>query len=164
MIFLLTPCICHHIFQQKGDPNMAAIKETARIADKWERRAGNAQAEYEEGVRNPRKDWAAATASAEKAFEQGIQQSIQRKAFGKGVRKAGTAKWQENAVEKGPVRFAQGVSLAKGSYEEGFAPFRQTISNLTLPARGAKGDPKNINRVAAVAKALHDKKLELEGR
>jgi len=143
---------------------MAKIKDNARISAKWKRRAEGAGAEYEEGVRNPREDWAQATAASEPAYEQGVQQSISRKAYGKGVRKAGTAKWQENALAKGPTRYANGISLSQNAYEEGFAPFRQTIASVNLPPRGPKGDPKNIARVTAIAKALHAKKIELEGR
>lgn len=143
---------------------MAKIKDTARIAAKWKRRAESAGPEYEEGVRNPRADWATQTAAAESNYEQGVQASISRKAFGKGVRKAGTEKWQKNALEKGPSRFATGVALAQDNYETGFAPFQATIASLQLPPRGPKGDPKNIARVAAIAKALHAKKLELAGR
>jgi len=143
---------------------MANIKDASLIASKWKRRSENAGAEYEEGVRNPRTDWAQATSAAESAYDQGVQNAINRKAFGKGVRKAGTAKWQSNALSKGPSRFSTGVAAAQQAYEDGFAPYRQTISALSLPARGAKGDPKNIQRVAAVASALHAKKIELEGR
>jgi len=143
---------------------MANIKDSASIAAKWQRRASTAQTEYEEGVRNPRADWATETAKAESNFEQGVQSAIQRKAFGKGVRKAGTEKWQRNAIEKGPTRFSSGVSAAVNEYEEGFAPFRATIAALNLPPRGPKGDPKNVQRVAVIAAALHKKKLELEGQ
>lgn len=143
---------------------MAAIKDSASIAAKWKRRASTAAGEYEEGVRNPRKDWATETAKAERAYEEGLANSIARKAFGKGVKKAGTSKWQDAAIEKGPARFTQGVNLAENAFEEGFAPFRATIANTTLPPRGPKGDPKNIRRVEVIAKALHDKKIELEGR
>ena len=143
---------------------MPAIKSTAQIADKWKRRAGSAGIEYEEGVKNPRADWAEETKKAESTYEQGVQASIARKAFGKGVTKAGTDKWQRNAIAKGPARFTSGVQLAGGSYEEGFAPFAQTIAQTQLPSRGPKGDPKNIQRVAVMSKALHDKKIELEGR
>jgi len=142
---------------------MANIKSLDRISSKWKRVASGAQTEYEEGVKNPRTDWADATAKSETAYEQGIQSAIGRKAFGKGVHRAGTEKWQRAAIEKGPQRFAQGVSLAENEYEAGFAPYREVISRLTLPPRGAKGDPKNIQRVAAIAKALHDEKLKREG-
>jgi hypothetical protein len=142
---------------------MPAIKTLDRIKAKWNRVTSAASGEYEEGVRNPRTDWKTATMGAEKAYESGIQKSIQQKAFGKGVNKAGTAKWQTNAIEKGPARFSQGVQLAEQAYADGFAPFRDVIANLKLPDRGPKGDPVNIQRVALQAKALHDKKLSLRG-
>lgn len=135
---------------------MAGIKPLNSVGDKWARVAGGAQAEYEEGVKNPRRSWSTETARAEKAYEAGVQAAIARKAFGSGVKAAGDEKWQRNAIEKGPQRYAQGVGLAQGDYEKGFAPYHQALSNLTLPARGPKGDPKNINRVAIVAKTLHD--------
>jgi len=142
---------------------MPAIKTLDRIKAKWNRVTAAASGEYEDGVRNPRTDWKTATVAAEKSYEAGIQKSIQQKAFGKGVSKAGTAKWQENAINKGPARFSQGVQLAEQAYADGFAPFRETISALKLPERGPKGDPVNIQRVALMAKALHDKKITLRG-
>ena len=143
---------------------MVAIKSTSESASKWARRAGSAGQEYEEGVRNPRKSWAKETKAAEGAYELGVQKSIADKRFGKGVDAAGDAKWQQNAIEKGPQRFTQGVQLAQPAYEAGFAPFRDVIANTTLPPRGPKGDPKNIQRVAILAKNLHDAKIQRAGR
>jgi hypothetical protein len=142
---------------------MANIKSMDRISSKWTRVSSGAGAEYEEGVRNPRADWATETKKAETTYEQGIQASITRKAFGKGVSKAGTAKWQENAIAKGPGRFSTGVALGEDAYNEGFAPYREVISRTPLPARGPKGDPKNLLRVSILAKALHDEKIKREG-
>lgn len=138
---------------------MANIKPLDRINAKWQRVTSAAGAEYEDGVRNPSADWKANTLAATAAYKTGVQTSIAKDSFAKGVTAVGTAKWQANAIAKGPTRFAQGVSLAIDSYSAGFAPYRQVIQGLTLPARGPKGDPSNINRVAIVAKALHDKKL-----
>jgi hypothetical protein len=138
---------------------MADIKSLDRIGAKWTRVTSGAGAEYEDGVKNPTSDWKTQTLAANNAYKQGLQKSIAADSFAKGVAAAGTTKWQENAVNKGPSRFAQGVSLAGDAYTAGFNPYRQVISSLTLPPRGAKGDPANINRVAIVAKALHDKKL-----
>lgn len=143
---------------------MANIKPLDRTATKWARVSSGAQQEYLEGVQNPRADWETETRAAEKTYEQGIQNSLSRKAFGKGVAKAGTAKWQERATTLGPARYSTGVQAAQNAYREGFAPYREVIQNLQLPARGPKGDPSNIQRVAAVAKALHDKKLQLEAQ
>ena len=143
---------------------MVAIKSTSDSGAKWARRAGNAGPEYEDGIRNPRKSWAQETKAAETAYEQGVQAAISAKRFGKGVDKAGDDKWSKNAIEKGPQRFQQGVSLAQPAYEAGFAPFRDVIANTTLPPRGPKGDPKNIQRVAVLAKNLHDAKIQRAGR
>lgn len=141
---------------------MAEIKSLSQSAAKWKRRAGSAGQEYEEGVRNTTKSWANNTAAAEKSYEQGVTAAIGRKAFGAGVKAAGDDKWRENAIEKGPQRFTQGVSLAEQNYEKGFGPYRETIANTQLPARGPKGDPNNIQRVAKIATALHNKKLSMQ--
>jgi len=138
---------------------MANIKPLGRIADKWTRVTSAAGAEYEEGVRNPTSDWGNETQKSNAAYKAGLQKSIAADSFLKGVVAAGTAKWQKNAIEKGPARFQQGVSLAGEAYSKGFQPFRDVIQSLTLPPRGPKGDPGNINRVSIVAKALHDKKV-----
>lgn len=136
-----------------------AVKPMDRIKKKWVTSTQANQAEFEEGVKNPRKDWAQQTAKAEGNYKAGVQAAIAQGRFGKGVTKAGTSKWQEKTLSKGPARWAQGVALSADDYERGFAPYRQVLENLTLPERGAKGDPKNIQRVAVVAKALHDKKV-----
>ena len=139
---------------------MAAIKPLDNIRDKWKRVAGQSGPSYEEGVRNPKTDWKTATLQAKENYKLGIQNSIANDSFAKGVNKAGTETWQQNAIEKGPARYTQGVGLADQKYIDGFQPYHSVIANLTLPPRGPKGDPKNINRVAVIAAALHKKKLE----
>lgn len=142
---------------------MPAIKPLDRISSKWARVSGLSQESYREGVENPTRDWASATAAAEDNYNKGVQAAIAAKRFGKGVRKAGTAKWQANAIAKGPDRWGQGIRLSENAYQEGFAPFRETILNTKLPERGPKGDPKNIERVRVMAEALHAKKIALAG-
>jgi len=141
---------------------MANIKPLDRTAAKWARVSAGASNEYREGVENPRADWATQTKAAEGNYEAGVTAAIQRKAFGKGVGRAGTEKWQKNAIALGPGRFATGVQNAQSAYADGFAPYQAVIAAITLPKRGPKGAPENIQRVAAIAKALHDKKLQLE--
>lgn len=142
---------------------MAAIKSMDRITDKWKRVAAGAAEEYRVGIENPRTDWATATKNAEPQYEAGITAAMGRKAFGKGVGKAGTSKWQAMALAKGPSRWSEGIGLSGDAYRAGFEPYARVIAGLTLPARGRKGDPKNIARVAAIAKALHDEKIKRMG-
>ena len=80
---------------------MPAVKPLDRISAKWARVSAVSQTEYQQGVENPRKDWAQATTEAAANYEQGVQKAIQNKSFSKGVKSAGTAKWQRNAVECG---------------------------------------------------------------
>lgn len=133
---------------------MTAIRSVSEIAKKWAEVTPQRSAQYEEGVRSPKKDWAKNTAAAEDAYQSGVQEAISQKRFGKGVKKAGTNKWQKGAIEKGTSRFGPGVAVAQGDYEKGFAPYREAIEKTTLPPRYARRDPRNIERVKAMVVAL----------
>jgi len=137
---------------------MPAIKSASEIARKWADVTPRRDADYKAGVQNPMKDWATEAAAAEERYETGIQDAIARKAFGAGVRAAGTEKWKKGALEKGVNRWGPGVRVAQPEYEKGFAPYRDVIESVTLPPRRRTGDPANIDRVAAIASALHAKK------
>ena len=138
---------------------MANIKSIDVIAEKWTRVTPGRSADYAAGVAAPRTDWATATANAESAYGQGVQQAVSRKAFSKGVKAAGTAKWQQKTTDKGVPRWSQGITMSGNDYANGFGPYAQVIASTTLPPRYPAGDPRNIDRVAAIAKALRDKKI-----
>lgn len=135
------------------------IKDSAAIAEKWSRVTPNRQADYEGGVKNPGKDWAANTANAKESWAAGVQQAAANDSFSKGVRQAGNEKWQRKTVEVGIGRWGAGVRAGGADYQAGFDPYRQTLASLTLPPRYPKGDPRNIDRVAQIASALHTKKV-----
>ena len=136
------------------------IRPISNSADKWVRNAGSAGQAYTDGVNAPRKPWAASTQAAEANFEQGMQSAIQRKAFGKGVARAGDAKWKDRASTLGSGRFASGVAASQDEYSKGFAKYHSVLAALSLPPRGAKGSPANLQRVAAVANALRNAKTQ----
>lgn len=131
---------------------------------KWKQRTSAATNDYVEGARNPRTSWSAQTAASQSAYEQGVQESITRKAFSKGVVRAGDQKYLDGIINKGANRFAQGVMASGDAYDQGFAPFAQTLGSLTLPSRGRRGDPKNYERSKIVGEALNKKRIELQGR
>ena len=134
------------------------LKSIGDIAAKWVRRASAAGPDYEAGIRAPRQDWATEAKNAEGAFEAGIQDAIGRKAFGKGVSQAGTEKWSRKALAVGPVRYGPGVTAAQPDFQSEFAPYRDALERVALPARGRRGDPANIERVRTIATALHSLK------
>jgi len=96
---------------------MPNVRDASFLAEKWQRNAQNAAPNYTLGVQNPKKNWAEETAKAEDRWAQGVQDAINRKAFGAGVRKAGIEAWQQGAVLKGSQRYQQGVALAKETWQ-----------------------------------------------
>ncbi len=131
------------------------VPSAAKIAKKWGRVTPERTVDYEEGVRNPQRDWAAETKAAEDRYEAGVKAAIARKAFGKGVDKVGTAKQKSKTILKGIPRWPEGVRGAEKDMEDGMKPVVAVLEGITLPPRYATGDPRNIERVKVVQQALH---------
>lgn len=143
---------------------MAFIRSIDQISNKWATVTPRRADSYAEGITNPRRSWKAGALAAEGAYEEGIRGAIARKAFGKGVAKAGDEKWSRKASVNGVRNWGPGVAEAKGDYAAGFAPYRDAIANVKLPPRYARRDPRNLARVEAVVKALVAKKLSIMGK
>ena len=141
---------------------MVAIRKLEDIVKKWTEVTPGRAPFYEAGIRTPKKNWEEEAIKAEGAWEGGVQDAISRKAYAGGVKRVGFAKWQNRALELGVGRFADGVRKSGKYYEEGFKPYHDVIAAITLPPRGAKGDPRNYDRVKAIGDALHKKKIELQ--
>ncbi len=138
---------------------MAEIAAVDVIASKWARVTPTRTADYEDGVRNPRKDWSRSTLAATDAWKAGIAESVAKGTWQKGVSRAGTPGWQEGAIAKGVPRWGPGVQVAEPRYAAAFAPFREAIARVTLPPRYARRDPRNLMRVNAIVDALVKAKL-----
>ncbi|MEM2149857.1 MAG: hypothetical protein QXO46_08320 [Nitrososphaerota archaeon] len=139
---------------------MASIKSLEVIVNKWKTVTPGRTEDYRTGVQNPRRRWSEATTAAADAWQAGVQAAIANGTWTAGVTRAGDQKWQNGCINVGAQRWAQGVSAAADAYRQGFAPYHQVIQGVELPPRGAKGDPRNINRVAAIAQALHNAKVQ----
>lgn len=131
------------------------VKSAAFIAKKWARVTADRTEDYEEGVKNPAKDWEKETLDAEDRYEQGIKASISRKAFGKGVKRVGTAFQKAKTILKGIPRWPEGVRGAQDDMEKGMEPVVKVLEGLKLPERYPTGDPRNIRRVEVIQQALH---------
>lgn len=134
------------------------MPSAAKIAAKWARVTPERTQDYEEGVRNPSKDWETETADSEGRYEAGIKLAMLRKAFGKGVRAVGTAKQKAASILKGIPRWPEGVRGAEADMRSGMEPVVSTLEALKLPERFPTGDPRNIKRVEAIQQALHKMK------
>ena len=133
---------------------MAEIRPLTDIRDKWTRVTPGRTEDYKLGVKSPRRDWEDETVAAKENWKAGIDAAAGRDLFAKGVARAGTKKWQDKALKKGPGRFAEGVYIAGDDYQKGFQPYHDAIERVDLGPRFPRRDPRNIERVKAVVNAL----------
>ena len=138
---------------------MAKIRSLASISEKWARVTPGRAAEYQKGVENPKADWAEMALKAKDTWKQAITAAAARDAYSKGVSEAGTAKWKKGATQKGPGRFAEGVQIAQPEFQKGWSKYHSVIEKVELPPRYPKGEPRNLERVKAVATALRMAKV-----
>lgn len=138
---------------------MAEIRPLSMIRDKWVRVTPMRQEDYKIGIQNPRRDWAEEALEAVDIYKQGVDAAHAKGLYAKGVRDAGTSKWKDRSLRKGPGRFAEGVYMAGPDYEKGFAPYREAIAAVDIGPRYPRRDPRNIERVRKIVDALVAKKV-----
>ncbi len=133
------------------------VPNAAEIARRFVTFAPGRASRFEDGVRNPNKDWMKNTLDAEKNYEDGIKQSIARKAFGTGVRKAGTA-FQQSQTIKSIHRWVDGIEGAEDIMAKAMEPVVAVLESITLPPSYPKGDDRNYERSKKVGQALRKAK------
>lgn len=136
------------------------IPSMSDITRAWTAGAGAGATRYREGVSRSGVDWEGPTKNAEQAWQQGVQEAAAAGRFGTGVDAAGNEKWRRRSIELGSARFASGIAAAASDYSSGFAPFRDVIAGLTLPPRGPRGSAGNLQRVAIITEALHQRRIQ----
>ncbi len=130
------------------------MKDIGSLATKFSNRAQAAVPDYKAGVSAPRRDQMQSAIAAGDVWAQAVQDAASRDAFRKGLTKAGPSKWAANALSLGAARYPQGVQVAAPAWQSGFQPFYTVLSNLTLPPRGLRRSPQNLQRVQVVDAAL----------
>lgn len=138
---------------------MAEIKSLGSIREKWTRVTPGRTEDYKIGIQNPKRDWETETKAGKDNWKAGIDAAHAKDLFTRGVAKAGTSKWRDRALKKGPGRFAEGVYIAGPDYEKGFAPFHAAIERTDLGPRFPKRDPRNLDRVKRIVDALIEEKV-----
>jgi len=135
------------------------IKSLDKIASKWAEVTPGRAAYYEEGTTGKGGAWETGAKAAEGNWKTGVAAASAAGSFGKGVGRAGGAKYESGIRDKGVARWPQGVSVGGPNYNKGFGAFHSVLSALTLPPKGPKGDPKNLERVRTIMTALRAKKV-----
>jgi len=135
------------------------VPSATEIASRFVKYAPVREDRFEDGVRHPKKNWEEETANAEGNFETGIKNAITRKAFGKGVRKCGTARQQAQTI-KNLRRWREGIEGSETEMAAAMAPVVAVLEAIKLPERYPKGDDRNYDRVKVIGKALRKAKEE----
>jgi hypothetical protein len=129
------------------------VKDTAAISAKYVQRAGAAAKDYTDGVASAGGDWETGAKNGEQNFEQGIQEAIADKRYGKGI--SGSAgKYVANATKLGGTRYGPGVTNGQGAYTQGVQPYLDKLKSLQLPPKGPRRSPQNQQRANMVALEL----------
>jgi len=136
-----------------------AGKSSSDVRSKWARVTPQRTEDFIQGVSNPRRDWKASTAAAETRYKEGVQKSITENRFKRGIDKTSTDDWKNKTISKGQNRWGEGVAIGADAYEKGISPYLSVASSLDLGPKFPRGDPRNIDRVAKIAKALHAKRI-----
>ena len=138
---------------------MAEIKSIGAIQEKWSRVTPGRTEDYTLGIKNPKRDWAQSAAASKESHKAAMVAAASNDSYAKGVNKAGSARWQDRAIRKGPSRFAEGVLVGAADYGTAFQPYADTIKATSLPVRFPKGDLRNLERVKTISQALRKKKM-----
>ena len=135
------------------------VKSVADAATKFVNRASAAGGDYKTGVANAGQTWSDHTAAASDTYAAGVQASIGRGAFQKGVTKAGPAKYQTNASTKGANHYPEGIRGGQTAYQQNASPYFDALSGIVYPPRRPRGDPANQARSIIVQTTLHTKRV-----
>lgn len=135
------------------------VSDLSTAADRFKTRAAAASGDYQKGVATAGQAWKDGVTASTGAWAAGVADAASRNAFGKAVSATDPNYYASRARDLGGQRFAQGVQAGAANWQEGFQPYAQVLSGITLDPRGPKGDPRNFERARTTAAALRAAKV-----
>lgn len=132
--------------------------DAASIAAKWARVTPTRQQDYQTGVQGAANAWQEGVNGAQDSWAQGVATAAANGSYSSGVQGRGQF-YAAQASGVGPGRWAQGVQASSSRYQSGVSRPLAALSSLTLPPRGPKGAPQNMQRVQVVVDALRASRL-----
>lgn len=143
-------------------PERIVVPPVDVVVQRWVTGCERNRDRYEEGVKNPKRDWKTQTLNAKNAYYQALDLIRQNRTWEKGVQAVDTAYWQSRTLELGVPRWLPGVQASQGKYANKMQRVLSILQSIQLPDRGPRGDPRNLERVRVIDEALH--KAKVEGR
>lgn len=135
------------------------MKSASESVAKYVNRAGAASLDYKQGAEQTSKDQAQAAIAGKDNYVKGVQESITRGAYEKGLQKSGKSGWLKGVQEKGANRYADGVSSGADKYATNSAKFDSARNAASNMPRGPKGSENNYARAKTVGQALRAVKV-----
>ena len=139
------------------------IKDIGTLQTKYTNRASNAVSDYKAGVMSPRASQSNSAIAAAGNWQSAVSSGNALARFKAGLAAAGDQGWQAGASGKGANHYADGVRGGASKWATNTQPYLAILSGLNLPAKGIRGSDANIQRVSAVAAALHTAKMSKTG-
>src|SRR5262245_36624586 len=132
---------------------MARMPSAAAAAEKWKTVTPGRQNFYTSGVQGAASAYDEGVSGAGDRYAAGVTEAIGNRQWEQGVSGKGS-KFAAKAANIGASRWSAGVAAAQGDYQTAVQPFFQGLASMTLPPRGSKGAPQNLERVRHVDDAL----------
>jgi hypothetical protein len=111
---------------------------------------------YSKGVTGKGGRWQSGAAGAQKNYNDGIQQSISKGSYAKGVSKAGSSKYDHGVTTKGVRNWGPGMSDSAQAYTTGVSKVAGLWSQALSTPRGPKRSPANLQRMQDNVKRFQD--------
>lgn len=135
------------------------MKSASQSQEKYVNRASGASLDYKQGAESTSKDQAQNAIASKDNYVKGVQESITRGAYEKGLGKSGKTKWLKGVQEKGAERYSGGVAAGASAYATNSGKYDTARGAANTLPRGPKGSEANFNRSKAVGQALRAVKV-----
>jgi hypothetical protein len=129
------------------------IKPASSSQQKYINNTGSATQSYQDGINNPRRDWAASTSAAEGTWESAVQAAVSNKTFAKGITQDAAAKQKNNAITLGVGRYPTGTKNAAPNWAKFTQPVLDAMAGVPDMPRGPKMSQQNFDKQHAYAAA-----------
>ncbi len=134
-------------------------KSAAAIAAKFIRVTPDRVQEYEDGVRNPRRDWQKNAIDSEDNYQAALKASFTRNARVKGIQRVGTAGQMAATIEKGIPLWPERIRMAEEAMRNGMEWVVRAIESVKERPKYPKGDPRNLEIVKDLTQAIHKARI-----
>lgn len=136
-----------------------SVKPISEVVNNWANVTPGRSEVYSRNAQAASGTWLANFVAGIPNFQSAVVAAGVATRMANSARARGQTRYQTKIQAVGAARFGQGVTASREIYASAVQPYLNTISGLTLPPRRPRGDPSNLQRVQAIATALHNQRV-----